>query len=361
MQKTPLYLKHLESNAKIVSFAGWQMPINYGSQIEEHQFVRQHAGIFDVSHMTIVDLTGNDVTAYLRRLLANDVNKINQSPGKALYSCMLNEKGGVIDDLIVYYMNDSWYRLIVNSSTQEKDLHWLKKQIQHDKVEITQQKSLAMLAVQGPEAIKICQNKLNIKQNIKPFSAFEHEDMFIARTGYTGEDGYEIICNAEKIASLWQQLLDAGVKPCGLGARDTLRLEAGMNLYGNDMDENYTPLESGLTWTVSFQGSHRNFIGKQALLEQQQSGLKSQFVGLVLDGKGILRSHQVVHCPDVQENGIITSGGFSPSLQKSIAFARIPVSPAKQFDNCMVEIRHKLIPATIVPLPFVRHGKSLIS
>jgi len=359
-QRTALYDKHVAAGGKIVDFAGWEMPIHYGSQLEEHHSVRQQAGVFDVSHMTVIDFHGSGTLGYLGRLLANDVGKLT-TPGKALYGCMLNEQGGVIDDLITYFMNDNWYRMVVNAATREKDLAWIHQQASKvSDIEITERSELAMLAVQGPNARKITHDTLgdviDAATELKPFSAVQCGDIFIARTGYTGEDGYEIILPSEHAPRLWDQLLAKGVKPIGLGARDTLRLEAGMNLYGQDMDETITPLESGLAWTVAWQPEQRDFIGRARLEQQRASGVTKKLVGLVLLDRGILRSHQKVILDDKTE-GETTSGSFSPTLNCSIAFARVPATIGAE---CRVEIRNKLLKAKVVKPPFVRFGKSCI-
>ncbi|MGB1111094.1 MAG: glycine cleavage system aminomethyltransferase GcvT, partial [Gammaproteobacteria bacterium] len=242
-QQTPLYESHLEFGAKIVDFGGWDMPLHYGSQVQEHHVVRQDAGMFDVSHMTVVDITG-DCRGYLSHLLANDVAKL-KTPGKALYSCMLNEDGGVVDDLIVYFQRDDWFRMVVNAATRDKDMAWLEKQTDGFDVHLNERSDLAMIAVQGPKAREKAAIALGDvmapASELKPFNAVECGDMFVARTGYTGEDGYEIMLPATNAADAWKALTEAGVAPAGLGARDTLRLEAGMNLYGTDMDENTSP------------------------------------------------------------------------------------------------------------------------
>jgi aminomethyltransferase len=363
-QQTPLYHQHLASNAKMVDFAGWEMPIHYGSQIEEHHQVRNDAGMFDVSHMVVLDFKGKGCRDFLRRLLANDVARIT-IPGKALYSCMLNEDGGVIDDLIVYFMADDWYRMVVNAATRDKDLAWINAQAEPENIEITERDDLAMIAVQGPNAREKAHAALgaNIEpaRELKPFFAAdcsgtgEEGNLFVARTGYTGEDGYEIILPADQAAECWESLLAAGVRPIGLGARDTLRMEAGMNLYGQDMNEGITPLEAGLTWTVAFDPEDRQFIGRSKLDKQKAGGTDVKLVGLLLEDRGVLRPHQKV----VTEagDGEITSGGFSPTLGKSIAMARIPTTVK---DNCQVEIRGKLLNARIVKYPFARNGKACI-
>jgi aminomethyltransferase len=359
--KTPLYDTHVRQGAKIVDFGGWDMPLHYGSQIEEHHAVRKDAGMFDVSHMCIVDLTGGRVREFLRYLLANDVARL-KTFGKALYSCMLMPNGGVIDDLIVYYMSETWYRMVVNAGTRDKDLAWIRRHAQDFDVMVAERKELAMIAVQGPNARKKASMLLREEQQpsaleLKPFFGAAFGSWLIARTGYTGEDGYEIMIPAEEAAHAWNRLLAEGVAPAGLGARDTLRLEAGMNLYGNDMDENFHPLESGLTWTVAFDPKDRDFIGREALERAQREGGR-EFVGLLLEDRGVLRSHQKVQVADAAgAQGEVTSGTFSPTLNRSIAMARIPKTSQS---TVQVDIRGKLHAARIVKPPFVRHGKPMI-
>lgn len=355
-KRTPLYDSHLQANAKMVDFAGWDMPLHYGSQLQEHHQVRQDSGVFDVSHMTIVDLKGADVASYLRHLVANNIDRLVD--GKALYTCMLNEHGGVIDDLIVYKISNDNYRLIVNSATHDKDLAWLQKQMSGYKLELTERTDLAMLAIQGPQvrdkiATIFSSAELQAILALKPFHAVTLNDYFIARTGYTGEDGFEIILPAKNAPSFWQKLLASDIKPCGLGARDTLRLEAGLNLYGADMDEKVTPLESNLAWTVILEPKERDFIGRAALENQLQSGVKHRLVGLVLEGQGVLRNHQKVMVNGHGE-GEITSGSFSPTLNKGIALARVP---AETGPHCFVEMRGKQVPVQVVKPPFVRKGE----
>jgi len=359
-QKTVLFDKHLQYGGKIVDFAGWQMPINYGSQIDEHHQVRQDAGMFDVSHMVVVDLHGSTVKPFLQYLLANDVAKLKES-GKALYSCMLTEDGGVIDDLIVYYMSDDWFRMVVNAATREKDLAWINKQAELFKVDVRERPELAMIAVQGPKAREKSMQALPLDASqaavdLKRFMGVASGDWFVARTGYTGEDGFEIMVPESEAPAFWDALVEAGVKPCGLGARDTLRLEAGMNLYGSDMDESTSPLISGLGWTVAWEPVERDFIGRKALEAEKQQGIKQKLVGLVLQDKGVLRGHQKVLVEGVGE-GEITSGSFSPSLKQSIALARVPAATG---DSCQVEIRGKLLRARVVKPVFFREGKSCL-
>jgi len=361
-KQTPLFDSHLDAGARMVDFGGWEMPINYGSQISEHQSVREDAGMFDVSHMTIVDVQGDDATAFLRYLFANDVAKLT-TPGKALYTAMLNEQAGVLDDLIVYKM-DFGYRTVVNCATREKDLAWFQLQSNKFNVEIIERDDLAMLAIQGPKAIEkatIALGKAHgpVAGQVKPFQGFTSGDWFIARTGYTGEDGLEIMVPANEVAEFWDRLVDVEVKPCGLGARDTLRLEAGMNLYGNDMTEQTHPLESAMGWTIAWEPAERNFIGRESLTKTKEKSGYSKLVGLVLDQRGVMRAHQSVHLTEGGEQiGELTSGTFSPTLNQSIAMARVSGDVK---DSCFVEMRGKMLPVKVVKLPFVRNGKKLFN
>ena len=357
-QQTVLIGKHLEAGAKVVDFHGWDMPLHYGSQIEEHHAVRTDAGMFDVSHMTIVDLTGARTREFLRYLVANDVAKLT-TPGKALYTGMLNEAGGVIDDLIVYFMTEEFFRLVVNSATREKDLAWINAQAKAFDVTVTERPEFAMIAVQGPNAKAKVATLLDDAQKaavagMKPFFGVQAGNLFIATTGYTGEDGYEISLPNADAADFWQKLLDAGVKPAGLGARDTLRLEAGMNLYGQDMDETVSPLAANMGWTIAWEPSERNFIGRTAL-EAQRAASTFKLVGLVMEQKGVLRHGQKVMVTGGE--GEITSGTFSPTLGYSIAMARVPATVG---DTAEVDIRGKLVPVKVVKPSFVRMGKKVI-
>jgi len=355
--KTPLFDKHNEAGARIVDFGGWDMPLHYGSQKEEHHFVRQNAGMFDVSHMTIVDLSGARVRAFLQYLVANDVAKLKE-PGKALYTAMLNATGGVIDDLIIYYLSDTFYRLVVNAATREKDLAWIREHAAPFDVAVTERAELGMIAVQGPNARELAAPCIDedfraAAMAMKPFYGMQAGDMFVARTGYTGEDGFEICMPATDAPDVWEQLLAAGVAPCGLGARDTLRLEAAMNLYGADMDETVSPLEAGLEWTIAWEPAERDFIGRAPLEALRNSPERQRFVGLLLEDRGVLRNHQKVVVDGVGE-GEITSGGFSPTIDRSIALARVP---AGDYERAAVEVRGKLLNVRIVKTPFVRNGQ----
>ncbi len=360
-KKTPLNAEHRALGARMVDFGGWDMPLSYGSQLEEHHAVRQDAGMFDVSHMTVVDLHGEQCRAFLSRLLANDVAKL-QEHGKALYTCMLNEQGGVIDDLIVYYLGEQFFRMVVNAATRERDLQWIRQQAKAFSVEVREREEFAMIAVQGPNARDKVIGLLNEvdRERIRDMGKFHGAaaqalhgvPLFVARTGYTGEDGFEILVDAEHASALWKALLDTGVRPAGLGARDTLRLEAGLNLYGQDMDETVTPLECALGWTVAM-NDERDFIGREVLEKQKAEGVPRRMTGLILDGKGVLRHGQKVLTDS--GDGEILSGSFSPTLQKAIALARVPASAG---DDLRVEIRGRELDAHTAKPPFVKKGKA---
>ncbi|WP_339513931.1 glycine cleavage system aminomethyltransferase GcvT [Pseudomonas sp. RL_15y_Pfl2_60] len=358
-QRTPLYDLHLALGAKMVDFGGWDMPLHYGSQVEEHHEVRRDCGVFDVSHMTVVDIHGDQARQYLQHLLANDVERL-QEPGKALYSSMLNTEGGVVDDLMVY-LTDYGYRVVVNAATRDKDLAWMNQQAEGFAVQLHERSDLAMFAIQGPHAREktceqVSQASAALINKLLPFQGLPEGDWFIARSGYTGEDGLEIMLPSDQAVAFFNDLVGAGISPIGLGARDTLRLEAGMNLYGQDMDESVTPLASNLAWSVAWEPANRDFVGRKALQQQLQRGIATKLVGLVLEERGVLRAHQVVRVDGVGE-GEITSGSFSPTLNKSIALARLPVATCERAE---VEIRGKWYPVRVVKPAFVRHGKALI-
>ena len=373
-KRTPLYQSHLDNAGKLVDFSGWELPIHYGSQIEEHEAVRHDAGMFDVSHMVIVDVAGAESKAWLQKLLANDVDKL-KTVGKALYSPMLNEQGGIIDDLIVYLLNEdaTEYRIVSNAATRDKDMAHFLKVAEGFAVTLNERAELAMLAVQGPHAIaKLIDVKPNWAETLaklQPFvgadlSDIEGANWFVARTGYTGEDGVEVILHGDEAAAFFAQLKAAGIKPAGLGARDTLRMEAGMNLYGHDMDETISPYECNMGWTLALK-DERDFIGRDALVSQRQQAKANNTamkqVGLLLTTRGVLREGMTVSInqgTDNEQSGIITSGTFSPSLKHSIAIARVPASLAEE-DSVQIDLRGKgkFVDARVLKLPFVRHGK----
>ncbi|WP_043739341.1 glycine cleavage system aminomethyltransferase GcvT [Thioalkalivibrio nitratireducens] len=359
LKTTALHSAHQRAGARLVDFAGWEMPLHYGSQLEEHRAVRESAGVFDVSHMRVVDIQGVGAKDFLRRLLANDVAKL-KSEGRALYSCMLNEQGGVLDDLIVYLRGDESYRAVVNAATAEGDIAHMRALADPATVRIEVRAELALLAVQGPDAVSrtlpLLPGDLRVAGERRPFSAVWNDDWMVARTGYTGEDGFEIMLPAATAESLWEALLAAGVRPVGLGARDTLRLEAGMNLYGTDMDTTTTPLVSNLGWTVAWEPEDRAFIGREALERQRAEGVPEKLVGLVLEGRGVLRGGTRIETE--AGNGVVTSGSFSPTLGVSIALARIPAASANA--TLTAHLRGKPHPVRVVKPVFVRHGKSQI-
>ncbi|MBN8802715.1 MAG: glycine cleavage system protein T [Lysobacteraceae bacterium SCN 69-123] len=358
--KTLLNETHRSLGAKMVDFGGWDMPIHYGSQIDEHHLVRRAAGMFDVSHMTVVDLKGARTREFLRQLLANSIDKLKVT-GKALYSCMLNAQGGVIDDLIVYFLADDLFRMVVNASTREKDLAWIRQHAQAFGVDVIEREDLAIVAVQGPQARAlvaglVAEGDRAALEKLGRFAALDVASadgvpLFVARTGYTGEDGYEVLLPQAAVVGFWNALLAAGVKPAGLGARDTLRLEAGMNLYGQDMDEGVTPYEAALAWTVALDEG-RGFIGRDVLEAQKAAGNARQMIGLVMDDKGVLRHGQKVLTANGE--GEILSGTFSPTLGKAIAFARVP---GGEPGDVRVDIRGKEVPVRVVKFPFVRDGQ----
>jgi aminomethyltransferase len=360
LKNTPLHELHKAAGARMVDFGGWDMPVNYGSQIEEHNAVRSSAGLFDVSHMLAVDVEGEGARDFLRRALANNVDKL-KVPGKALYTCMLTEDAGVVDDLIVYFLGERHFRIVVNAGTAEKDLGWLAtlRDTWNAEVHLRPRRDLCIVAIQGPRAREIFWASYPATraatQDLAPFSATVVEGLLVARTGYTGEDGFEVMVLATEAPAMWQKLVSGGARPCGLGARDTLRLEAGMNLYGQDMDEQVSPLDAGLAWTVDLKGD-RDFVGKRAL---QANGMQRQFLGLVLvDAGGVLRAHQKVAAPEGE--GEITSGTFSPTMSRSIALARLPLGVAIGA-TVHVQVRDKRLAARVVKPPFVRNGKILVN
>jgi aminomethyltransferase len=360
-KKTALFTRHQSLGGKMVDFGGWDMPLHYGSQIREHETVRQNCGMFDVSHMRVVDVQGAGAEAFLRYLLANDVRRI--VPGKAIYSLMLNATGGIIDDLIVYFIDTDNYRLVVNCATGDNDIRWMNDRAGGFDVAIIPRPELGIIAVQGPNAMVkikavVCDKAVAALEAMPVFGCAQVGSWTLARTGYTGEDGAEIILPTEQLDDLWQRLLDVDVAPVGLGARDTLRLEAGMNLYGSDMDEGVSPLESNLAWTVAWEPQERTFIGREALELQRTEGVKQRLVGLVMTERGVLRGHQKVKIPGLDAEGEITSGTFSPTLGYAIALARVPADAG---DSAVVNIRGRDVPVAIVKPGFVRHGKAIVN
>ncbi len=360
-RRTALFDRHRALGATTVDFGGWDMPLHYGSQIAEHHAVRRAAGVFDVSHMGVVDVDGARSREFLERLLANDVTRLT-APGRALYGCMLNEAGGIVDDLLAYRLEASAFRIVVNAGRREADLAWIRRHAAEFGVSVVEREDLAMLAVQGPEARALTAKLLPPAHApealaLAPFHARPFDDWYVSRTGYTGEDGFEVMLPTARAVDLFEALRAAGAVPCGLGARDTLRLEAGLNLYGNDMDEETDPFESALGWTVAMRPVTRRFIGRDALEAIERRGSARKLVGLLLVDRGVLRRHQTVTAPGVGE-GEITSGGFSPTLERSIAFARVPAATGAEVE---VDVRGRALRARVVKPPFVRNGQPLVS
>ena len=337
----------------MVQFYGWDMPLNYGSQIEEHHAVRKAAGMFDVSHMTIVDVAGADAEAYLRKLVANDVARLDVCG--ALYGVLLLESAGILDDLIVY-RRDNGYRCIVNAGTRAKVLSWMDDQARSFSVTVNERDDLAMIAVQGPAALRRLGESTSFGEAgaLARFTMAERGEVMIARTGYTGEDGVEIMLGADAARDLWIALLAAGVRPAGLAARDTLRLEAGLNLYGQDMNEDTHPLESNLGWTIAWQPEEREFIGRTALAARRAAGVERKLTGVVLSEKGVIREGHRVRCEAGE--GVVTSGIFSPTLGVGVGLARLP---KRAKGTCHVEVRGKDKAGRIIKPPFVRDGQAV--
>ncbi len=361
-KKTPLHHEHEQLQAHIVDFYGWQMPMHYGSQVLEHRAVRGAVGMFDVSHMTIVDVQGSDAKTFLQYILANDVAKLDR--GQACYTLMLNDQAGILDDLIVYNMHPLSYRLVLNAATKDKDLFWIKEHSQSYQVDLKLRDDLAMLAIQGPAYLNtlahlFSKSAMQDISALKPFHCLDREGLFVAATGYTGEKGVELFVSQDRIVTLWKTLIEAGVQPCGLGARDTLRLEAGMHLYGQDMDEQVNPLEANLSWTVAWTPAERRFVGREALELIREQGISQRLVGIVMQDKGVLRSGMSVTFMDQQSQtceGTITSGTFSPTLGHAIALVRAPLG-IKPEGN--VNIRKQCIKIQLTTPYFVKNGQSV--
>ncbi len=342
----------------MIDFHGWDMPINYGSQLSEHEQVRNSCGIFDVSHMTILDFEGKDVKEFLRKLLANDINSLNED-FDGLYSALLNESGGILDDLIAYKL-ESGYRLVFNCATRESDISWVVSQVGDMNVSFSERLDLSMIAMQGPDVFEVLSrcfsaetsNELKKK---RPFQGLMENGTLVTTTGYTGEKGVEIMIDNEKANSLWQKAIQSGARPVGLAARDTLRLEAGMNLYGFEMDKMISPLECNMAWTVSLKDKERSFIGKEAFELKKKNGDHDLLKGLLFEDRCIVRSNQEIFFDEKKtKKGIVTSGTYSPTLKKSIALARIVHSDK---ETCLAEVRGKIFTAAIGQPRFIKEGK----
>ena len=358
--RTPLYQAHLDASARMVEFAGWDMPVQYKGVLEEHQAVREACGLFDVSHMGEVLVTGPRALEALQRLVTNDLSKCKD--GQAQYSALCDERGFVIDDIIVYRFSSERLFVCVNATGREKDFAWMQEHSLPGAHFEQQSDAWAQIAVQGPKAAalvdSLCEPHVIELGNyhFKSASVAGIEGCIVARTGYTGEDGYEIFCPPERARELWDRLLlegkSVGAQPCGLGARDSLRLEVAYRLYGNDMDREHTPLEAGLSWIVKLD-KPGGFIGAEALRAQKTAGLTRKLVGLKLTGKGIARHGYPVRASGGSEAiGVVTSGTMSPQLKEAIALAYVPVSRSAEGTAVDVEIRGKPVAALVVKTPF---------
>ncbi len=364
MAKTFLYNNHIKLGAKMVDFAGWEMPVQYTSIIEEHNNVRNNAGLFDVSHMGEIFITGKDSLNFLQTLVPQDVAKLIDK--KALYCQFTNEKGGIVDDLLIYKLKENYYLLIVNASRLEADYSWLiKNKSNYDATIDNKSDIYSMVALQGPKASDIL-NEIGIKKENQPktFHIDEYkllnEDVFISRTGYTGEDGFEIIIRNEKVSELWKLILEKGkpygIMPIGLGARDTLRLEAAMSLYGNELNENTTPVEAGLTWTID-KDKKQDYIGKNIIKNQLQSGTDKKLIAFKMTDKAIAR-HEYPIYSDNKEIGYVTSGCIAPTIGKNIGLGYINNKNLKINDTIQIMIRNKFYNAQITDKNFIqKHNK----
>ncbi len=360
--QTPLHDRHVAHRARLVPFAGWNMPVQYGGVLSEVQAVRNTAGIFDVSHMGRVRVQGRDAFAYLQHLVVSDVSKL--SPNEAQYSLLCREAGGIIDDIIVYKLAQDEFIVVVNASNRDKDLSWMRHHLgKFDHVTLEDETSqTALLAVQGPQAISLisglCDEMATDVSTIARFGVGEtvvaNIPVMAARTGYTGEDGLELFCRAEDAPALWDALIGAGVVPCGLGSRDTLRIEAALPLYGHEMDEHTTPYEARLSWVVRPDKSD-DYLGKAVLDDLRKQKKRKVSVGLMMEGRAIPRENYSVLSESGESIGHVTSGTFSPTLQKGVAIVRIDAAHGAKETPVSVVIRDTRHAARIAPLPFYKN------
>lgn len=362
LRRTPLYDCHREAGARLVDFAGWEMPVEYAGLMAEHRAVRTAAGLFDVSHMGEVHVRGAGAEAFLQRLTPNDVTQL--TPGRAHYSALLTERGTYVDDLLVYRLAADEFLVVVNASNADKDFAWMESHLAGDDVELENAcDRYALLALQGPRAVEILAGLTAADLAAIKYYRFAQGEVagrpaLLSRTGYTGEDGFELYVAPEHAASLWRTLLEAGhdrgLEPAGLGARDTLRLEAAMALYGHEIDDNTTPWEAGLDWTVKLDAG--DFIGRAALVEQKERGVARRLVGFEIEGRGIARQgHHVV--AGGENVGAVTSGTWSPTFEKAIGLAYVPVALAAPGSSLEIEVRGKRLPAHVVVTPFYRRAR----
>lgn len=362
LKRTPLYEAHVSIGARMVEFAGWEMPVQYAGHVQEHTAVRQAAGLFDVSHMGEIEIRGADALALVQRVSTNDASKLQDN--QVQYSTMTNEAGGVLDDLLVYRLNADYFLLVVNAGGIDSDFEWIKEHGRELSVEVHNTSSaFALLALQGPRAERILQELTDHMLDRIPYYwaqrvLVDGVDCRVSRTGYTGEDGFEILCDAADARHLWNRLLvtgsDRGLIPCGLAARNTLRLEAAYRLYGHDMDQTTTPLEAGLGWVVKL--AKGDFIGRDALLKQKEEGLKRKLAGFeVLDRAPARDGYPVVI--GEKQVGLVTSGSPAPSLKKNIGLAYLPIEHAALGAEFFVVIRGRDVPARVVDTPFYKRDR----
>ncbi len=368
-KKTPLYQKCIEAGGRMIPFAGWEMPVTYTGLINEHHCVRKSIGLFDISHMGVLTLEGENVKQVMQKLVPTDLNRIG--PKEACYTVLLNETGGILDDVIIYDIHNTEtlgdkMLVVINAACSEKDTKWLKKHLEPVGVNVSNTiERHVLLALQGPNSPALI-NEIT-DQSIKNLPRFGHQrihinktkkqfpdPIFISRTGYTGEEGFELLLNARDGNNLWEEFLDLGITPCGLGARDTLRLEAGMHLYGNDMNATTSPLEAGLGWLVHLETTHE-FLGRGVLEKQAEEGISKKLVGIKMEDRTIARAGYKV-IVEGKEVGTITSGSWSPTINEAIALAYVPSSLSKIGTNLEVMIRGKTHPAKVAKKPFYRRS-----
>jgi aminomethyltransferase len=359
LKRTPLYEQHVALGARLVEFGGWEMPVQYSSILDEHRAVRTYVGLFDVSHMGEFKVEGTDALAFLQHLVPNDVSRL--AINQALYTQLCLPDGGTIDDLIIYHLDDNHYMLVVNAANIDNDFAWVEKQASNFNVQITNQSdTTALLALQGPEAQTILQPLTKVDLSTVRYyhcaqGMVNDINCIISRTGYTGEDGFELYCASSDVSKLWDELLtagkDRGLLPAGLGARDTLRLEAGYCLYGHELDEQTNPLEANLGWTVKL--NKDEFIGRDALLKVKEQGPKRKLIGIEMVERGVCRGGYAIY-EDDQQIGTLTSGAPGPTLNKNIGMGFVDSSQAVVGKTVHIDIRGKRTAAQIVALPFYK-------
>ncbi len=360
-QQTALYDCHKEAGAKFVEFAGWQMPVQYLGVMDEHRAVRSAAGLFDVSHMGELRVSGPDAETFLQQLTPNDVSKLK--PGRAHYSALLNERGTYLDDILVYRLDEADFLVVVNAANVAKDFDWVRGHVSGDVTVENVSEQWALLALQGPAAVDILRQLTDLDLDAIRYYRFAQGSVdgvegIVSRTGYTGEDGFELYLPPDGSAQVWRALMAAGethgLVPAGLGARDTLRLEAAMALYGHEIDDSTTPWDAALDWTVKL--AKGDFIGRQALVEQRDSGVRRKLVGFEVEGRGIAREGHAVLRGE-QPVGQVTSGTFSPSFEKALGLAYVPVEMAEPGSELTLQVRSRRLPARVVETPFYRRAK----